>query len=337
MTDGWLATAIARVEADTPSPAIEDQLDLAGHRILVRYPDSALADALGRATRHLAGAGAGTPGLTIDCWTEPGLELRLPEPRPPIGTLHVGGGSVVLTWDAPGGPLFAYDRAQRRGWALFGSVAAVPPWERATPFRRILGWWAADEGLQLVHAAAVGSPAGGVLLVGRSGSGKSTTALACLDAGLGFAGDDYCLLAPGDPTWVHGLYLSGKGDARTAELLPGLRESFACSSLVTNGKSVLFADEVRSDGLCPRFPLRGVVVPKLSREPISRLSPLRPAAALRALAPSTLLEMPGDRAGGLARLAAVVRELPAWELTVGPVPAAAADLLRDLIETELSE
>lgn len=220
---------------------------------------------------------------------------------------------------------------------MFGSVAAVPPWERATPFRRILGWWAAEQGLQLVHAAAVGYPTGGVLLVGPSGSGKSTTALACLEAGLGFAGDDYCLLDPGDQTWVNGIYLSGKGDAHTAVLLPRLRTTFARSPLITDSKSILFADDVRPDGVCPRFPLRGIVVPRLSAELTSRLAPLSRAAALRALAPSTVMELPGDRAGALSRLATIVRDLPAWELTLGPAPAAAAGLIKDLVETGLSE
>jgi len=56
---------------------------------------------------------------------------------------------------------------------------------------------------------------------------------------------------------------------------------------------------------------------------------------MRALAPSTVLQMPGYRAAGLSRLAGVVRDLPAWELTLGPVPAAAADLIAELLDGEV--
>jgi hypothetical protein len=340
---GWLVETAAQVRAEFAWPAAaEDHLDIAGHQVRIRYADMALADALGRATRHLkhadpvAGApvaGAPVAGtLTIDCWTEPPSTVHLPGAWPATGTMHVDDGSTVLTWDAPDGPLFVYDRTRGHAWARFASLAALSAWERATPFRRILHWWAADHGLQLVHAAAVGHAAGGVLLVGRSGSGKSTTALACLEAGIGFAGDDYCLLAPGDPPRVYGLYLSGKADDRAATLLPGLREAFALSPLRIDGKSVVFADQIRPDGVCPGFPLRGIVVPRVTEGSSSHLSPLRPADALRALAPSTLLQMPGNRAGGLERLAAIVRHLPAWELALGSDPATAAATIRALLD-----
>ena len=53
---------------------------------------------------------------------------------------------------------------------------------------------------------------------------------------------------------------------------------------------------------------------------------------MRALAPSTLLQGPGDRAGALRRLGGIVRGLPAWELALGPDPATAAGLIGDLLD-----
>lgn len=49
-------------------------------------------------------------------------------------------------------------------------------------------------GLFELHAAGAAGPMGLVLLVGDSGSGKSTTTLALLEAGLGYLGDDRLLL-----------------------------------------------------------------------------------------------------------------------------------------------
>lgn len=332
---GSLAEAVQQLRAQAPqSAAVEHRLRIAGHEVLIRYGEPALADALGRATRVLTTVAHGTPpSLTIDCWTEPDAALRLPTTGPATGTVHVDDGCTVLNWDATAGPLFAYDRRRRHAWARFDSLEGLATWERAAPFRRLLHWWAADQSLQLVHAAAVGKATGGLLLVGRSGSGKSTTALACLEAGLGYAGDDYCLVASGDPSWVHGLYSSAKADARAASLLPGLSEALAGSPLTVGNKMVLFADDFRPDGLSRGFPLRGIVVPRLTRQASSHLSPLPPAAALRAMAPSTLLQMPGQRAEGLGRLAAVVRDVPAWELRLGEVPSTAAALIGELLES----
>ncbi len=292
-----------------------------------------MASALSRATSHLTVTHPDHAELTIECGVERDIAQRVPTSWPPHGTSHADDGSTVISWDGPAGPLCIYDRENRQARTVFRSLEDVSAWERAAPFRRILHWWAADRGLRLVHAAAVGGASGGALLVGRSGSGKSTTALACLDAGLGFAGDDYCLIEPGEPPQVHGLYLSAKADAKAALLLRGLRAALTDSPLQTEGKSVVFADGVRPEAVRTGFPLHGIIVPRLAGGSTGRLTPLSPAAALLALAPSTLLQMPGQRADGLARLAAIVRHLPAWELTLGS-PADAAGLIADLLGQE---
>lgn len=328
---GRLINAVTELgDLNGTESAVENRLRIAGHEVLIRYTDSVLAEALTRATRHLDIHGTGDPDLIIGCFSEPGMERRVPADWPAHGTTYGDDGTTVFSWDGPEGPLFVYDRDRRHGLAVFRSSDAVSPWEQTAPFRRILHWWGADRGLRLVHAAAVGHASGGLLLVGRSGSGKSTTALACLEAGLGFAGDDYCLLSPGDPPWVNSLYLSAKGDAHAAALLGGLREAFAASPLKTWGKSVLFVDEVRAQGIRHGFPLHGIVVARRTGDSLSSLSRLSPAAALRAVAPSTLLQTPGDRAGDLAGLAAIVRQLPAWELTLGS-PADAVARIKELL------
>lgn len=329
----WIATLLVRARSEvTGVDAAEDRLRVAGHAVSVRYADGALAELLGRATRHLRSTTDGPPELTIHCWSAPGPALAPPADWPAAGTVHADDGVRVVTWDAADGTLRAYDRASGQAWTRFDSLTQGASWEPAAPFRRILHWWASGRGLQWVHAGAVGRPSGGVLLVGRGGSGKSTTSLACLAAGLGFAGEDGCLIEPGRTPWVHGLYVSAKGDAHTAELLPTFTEEFQRSTLTIEGESIIFADNVVPDGICSGFPLRGIVVPRLAAGSVTRLSPIAPAAALRALAPSTLMQLPGSRADGLQRLAAIVQDLPAWELTLGSTPAAGAKLIAGLIE-----
>lgn len=334
ITGGWLAEAVAQLQTEAASrPAVvQDHRQMAGHEVCVRYAASELADLLGRSASHLNHTPSDAPALTIDCWIAPDPELPLPPSDPAAGTTYADDGTAALTWDGPGGPLFAYDRARRHGWARFAAPAGPPPWELAAPFSRIVHWWAADHGLQIAHAAAVGRAAGGILLVGRSGSGKSTTALACLEAGLLFAGDDICLLEAGHPPRVHGLYLSAKGDANTASLLHGYRENFEQSLLTLRNKTILFADDLRPESVVSGFPLLGVVVLQLSPHTDSSLEPLNPAAALRAVAPSTVMHTPGNYAAGLKRLANIVRGLPAWKLTLGSDPAVAAALIKELLD-----
>ena len=84
-------------------------------------------------------------------------------------------------------------------WAR--DAEALPRWETAAPLRTLLRW-ALRSGLHLVHAAAVVGARGAALLAGASGAGKSTTALAAAQAGLGYVGDDYCAVELGDPPRV---------------------------------------------------------------------------------------------------------------------------------------
>lgn len=335
----WVVEALAqaRAEADAVAVAAEDNLSVAGREVRVRYADAATRDQLGRATRHLRREPDGPPALTIDCWTAPGPPLELPSGWPSIGTVHFDDGAVVANWDTSSGTLRGYDRTTRHAWTRFAEPDGAAKWEPVGPFRFILTWWAADNGLQFTHAAAVGRAHGGVLLVGRSGSGKSTTSLACLTSGLDFAGDDSCIIEPSDLPWVHGLYVSAKGDPRAAALLPDLADAFARSPFTVDGESVIFADQVRPQAVSRGFPLRGIVVPRLSGEPVSRLSSVGPATALRALAPSTLMQVPsGNRGDGLARMASIAAKLPAWELALGPDPAEAANLIKDLVDGDFS-
>ena len=86
----------------------------------------------------------------------------------------------------------------------------LPYWETAAPFRILFHWWSQSFGGQISHAAAVGRDGKGVLLAGRGGSGKSTTAICCVDAGMEYVGDDYVLLTRTPTPTAHSLYNSAK-------------------------------------------------------------------------------------------------------------------------------
>src|SRR5436189_5670577 len=115
----------------------------------------------------------------------------------------------------------AFDRSTRQAWYWLVDSDAVHYWDRSTPLRQLIHWWAETKGLQVVHAGAVGASDGGVLVTGPGGSGKSTTTLACIEDGLAFAGDDTVLVAD-DPPWVHSLYGSGKLEVDHVGRFPGL-------------------------------------------------------------------------------------------------------------------
>jgi hypothetical protein len=189
-------------------------------------------------------------------------------------------------------------------------ATALERWETAAPLRTLLRWTLRP--LQMIHAAAVVGPRGAALLAGASGAGKSTTALAAAEQGLGFVADDYC--AVGGQT-VHSLYAVGK----LYEPWPGLR-------ILPGGETLDGKHIVVPRGLTREAPLVSIVLPRVGGT--LSLEPARPAEALSALATSLLL-LPGSTQADLSALGKLVRSLPAYRLTTGPDPHAAAAALAE--------
>src|SRR5205807_7865797 len=79
---------------------------------------------------------------------------------------------------------------------------------RVTALSPILSAWLPTRQVLLAAAGAVGRPSGCVLIAGSSGSGKSTAAAACLEHGLGYLGDDTCLIGSDEPPTIFSLYES---------------------------------------------------------------------------------------------------------------------------------
>jgi hypothetical protein len=333
VTNGTLDDFIERLRGPVPgTPPVLEHLRIAGKPVLVRFGSRELAKLLRRSIRHLREEFSSPPDLVIDCWST--AEVCLAGESIASGIFHLEREGIQLTWDAPDGPLTIYDPLRNHAWMRFGKLDSVSNYEVARPFRKILHWWAVDRSLQMIHAGAIGDSKGGVLLAGRSGSGKSTTALACLAGGLKYAADDYCLVEPGERSHLHSLYLSGVANARTADLVPTLRHVLLSAPTMPgqdSAKHLIFSDEIAPSSVTLGFPLRAILVPRITGGDTSRLEPLSAAECLRALAPSTLFQLPGQRAEGLARLASLVRSIPAWTLCLGNDPRGAVDVITNLL------
>ena len=97
---------------------------------------------------------------------------------------------VAFNWDSKLLNLWHTERRIGLYWTLDSDT--LPTYEWAAPLRTQLHWLGSHHGLQLTHAAAVGLNGRGLLLAGKGGAGKSTTSLACWNAGWQFVSDDYC-------------------------------------------------------------------------------------------------------------------------------------------------
>lgn len=216
---------------------------------------------------------------------------------------------------------FGFDLDAKRAWFHVPSVAAVPPWGLEHPFLKLLHPWLRTRGVLVVHAAAIGRERC-VLIVGRGGSGKSTLAIAGQRRGLGYLGDDYVGVRVPEAR-AFGLY-------RVAKLVPehlhAMLPEVAAQRLpdLAPGLKARLAIDVTHPG---GMDIAAIVVPTLGAH--HAITPTSSGHALRALAPSTLFQLPGYPED-LAPLSALARRLPAYELTSGPDLAASLTSLEEL-------
>lgn len=184
--------------------------------------------------------------------------------------------------------------------------------------RTILHWWA-DQGIyQFIHGGAVGLPTGGVLLAGKGGTGKSTTALACLEAGLLYASDDYCLVRTDPLPFAYSVYNTAKlrGDL-DLERFPNLAPLVSNQSRQKDDKAVFFLEQHFPEKVSRGFPIRAIILPQITDGKESRLRNASAGVAMTALAPSTLLQLPGAGAMEFKTISNLVRKVPAYILELG--------------------
>jgi hypothetical protein len=313
---------LATLLATAPAAPRGQPYRIAGHALVVHHADDALRVALAPALDHLRTTAPGG-GPRLDVFVRggatPSVDPGSATIRPRVHFSDCAVRGVVYPATGIAGLL---DAGRGRAVWWLPDAARLPVSERCGPFRTLLQWWLSPGDLQVAHAAAVGDDRGAALLVGRGGSGKSVTAVACAAAGLHFLGDDSVLFAAGPRPMVHCLYGCATvypHDARRAAglaVLPGAGDKVA---LDLRGRVV------------PSRPIAAVLAPRVTGRPDTRVVPLSPAATLRALAPSSLFNVPGSDGPAFARFVDLARRVPGFALELGTdverIPGVVAGLI----------
>jgi hypothetical protein len=314
--EGWVApTQPAEIletldagftDASSRHGVIARVITVAGYRIGLRFAGRDLADWVIPAFGHLPADVEAPPlHLTIHVWQTgwPGVDI-------PPG-LHRNRDATFAA-QSHDGIINAVNVRTGRGYCCVADVDAVRSWDRAAPLRSVLKWWLASRGLHLAHGAAVGRNGSGVLLTGRGGSGKSTTALVCLRAGLDYAGDDWVLIQP-DSLLVHSLYAS----AKLAVSHWSANRSLLPDASLMDPRDEKYLGFLHGAGLVRQLNLRAILVPVVTGDPDTRVVACTPGQALLALAPATMFQLRGDDAATFAAASELVRRLPCFALQLG--------------------
>jgi hypothetical protein len=211
-----------------------------------------------------------------------------------------------------------YDRRSRR---IIGSIVwhdRIFIYERAKPLARLLLEWHNDRNVQIIHAGFVSKDGQGILFAGKSGSGKSTTSVACICGGLHFLSEDYLgVKRQTDGSFTgyslyNSVFLNTNHSTRFPKILP----------YIINGrppheeKSAIILSKVFPERLESLAPIRVLALLRVLGKGGPIIKAASKAEALLALGPSSLLQIPSRGNRAFEKLTEVVEQVPSYWLEV---------------------
>jgi hypothetical protein len=319
---------------------------LAGQRAEIRVVGQSLSEQIARAFQHLLDNRNGTsPALKIDLWEESDSSVSCPLNLQPVderllkSTSYVEFGLIlgsledpfigcqcpqVITW---------FDRSNQRlvGWVSRHDKLSL--YDRGKPLHFPLLLWHSDQGAEVIHAALVSKNGQGVLFVGKGGVGKSTAALACLEGGFDYLGDDYIgLEASGDGSFQgHSIYSATWLMADHLLRFPRLVPHAIYPQRPDLEKTLAFLPQAFPRQLSCRAPIRALVLPRVTGNSSALLRPASKGEALFALAPSSILLRPSSGAATLDKLACLAKHVPSYWLELGSDLSGVPDRIEELL------
>src|SRR5688572_1962791 len=266
--DGILERTFRAEERRRP---FRTRLDVGGIQVELAFAGEALSPTILPALAHLQIPAEGEPDLRIHVWDSDstGVDFILPPvsrdcftTRGDIWSMSSARIRSAFHWIEFSVNVFDVERREGVFWV--GSDTCVNNWTRGSPLRTLLHWAMEASGRQLVHGAAVGTDEGALLVTGRGGVGKSTTALACLEAGMQFLGDDYVVVGLDPEPQVYRLYGSAKLTSTQLERFPNLAGLVGPGDFLEDGKALILFPPSMNTQIPKSLPLRALVTPSFA-------------------------------------------------------------------------
>jgi hypothetical protein len=327
--------------AKYPTELHESFYIFAGHPVRLRVVGSELASHIGRPFSHLRTeqAGSAPPPLTIEIWDKNKMNggyqalINRDELEWTEMTLH----SADRRYVAQQLPHTSscLDRDSRHIMASIAWHDQIFIYERAKPLARLLLEWHNDRDVQMIHTGMVARDNKGLLLVGKSGAGKSTTSLACAWGGLQYLSDDYVgLQCEPDGSFIgHSVYNSVFVNTHHLSRFEELFRHAIQGRPPQEEKSVIILSQLFPERLQRSAPIQVVGLVRVTREAKPQIRPATKGEALLALGPSSLLQIPnrGLGARGFETLTKLVDRVPCYWLEVGGDLQSITDQVNELL------
>jgi hypothetical protein len=310
-----------------------------GTRMIIYHEDSAEAANLFSSLMHLRCDE--TNGIQIGSvvWVDRS-RLSGEIPSPPIAhDQYTGYGQRgFIQWNewkflhAPTiGLEICYHIPSHSGVLVTRGVEELSIYDRATPFQSIIHWILEDAGWHMAHAAVVGFQGKGALLVGNSGSGKSTTALTCLmNPEMQFLCDDKCMLSLDPVPGAFAIYNAVKLNNDVKDRFPFFNKMIVgTDEFAKKGKNLAFLYPDLKEKTVTRLQVNSILIPRLNTQGQFGISPASPAAAFRVFGPSTSIWVPLSGPSNFRFLRSFTEKIPCFYLDLAPELQLNAERIKD--------
>ncbi|HQA82534.1 MAG TPA: glycosyltransferase [Syntrophales bacterium] len=311
--------------------------------VCLKFAGDRLVPHLTPALAHLRLADDATPDLTICIWDSESTHVEM-IPPPCTKDCFTDRGDIwgfssrrikaAFHWIECSVNLM--DLEANTGIYWVQTAETLPYWVFASPLRSLLHWWMEKNGYQLLHAAAVGTEHGAVLITGKGGVGKSTAALSCLQAGLFYLADDYVVAGLEPVPAVLSLYSTAKLNADHVANFPKLSKFVQNPDKLDQEKAVIFLYPDLNRKLAYEMPLKAILTPQIVNRPDSSTKPVSRWEIQRAMSFTTMSQLPYVGHHTHDYISKLALSLPHYILEVGNdfagIPKALANFIADLNE-----
>lgn len=326
-------------ETQGKTKPIIKRYSIAGKNICIYFYGEKIAHVFSLALAHQQEAASPHDDLTIHTWdsmqtgkiiTAPwdDSEFRKDQAHtdPDFFGVYVGGEES----------LNFYDPETKTGYFWTHDASRVPDWSLGAPFRTIFHWFFTERNVHLIHGAVVGRNNTSVLLTARSGSGKSTTSLACLLSGMDYLADDYVAITTDNAEQMpvaHSLYQTAKMTREGTNIFPELADIIWNKGYGEGEKAVVFLSEHFPGQVKNISSLSAIFIPRIvggetTIVPASRIE------AMLAIAPTTLLQLPLAETSKVGAFRDILEKIPCYFINLGSDIRAIPDVIKDFMENK---
>jgi hypothetical protein len=206
---------------------------------------------------------------------------------------------------------------------------SLPPNETAAPLRLVFHIWFEPTPLFLCHAAGLGFSQKGILLTGKSGSGKSTSTLSCLNTKIKYAGDDFILVDP-EKNLVYSLYSVAKLNIEQFENFLHLKPHISNTEQIPREKGHVYIHESFTDSMINQFSIQAILLPTITGQQDTYIKECSKIEAVKALVPSSVWILRANTKA-VEKMKLFISKTPTYRLMAGINLTQIAPILTEFI------